>query len=352
VLGDWGAALVRAGRPVRLFDAGDRLAHTFGGLVASWEHLLALPVYIDGRVQQWVWVVTRDGQKLSAVDMGRAMLIANLVGTHLSRFSDIRRLERAKAWIDRELQQVADLQRLLLPQRESQITAMTYAANFRASESVGGDYYDIVALSHLYGTRHRPGEADFWGVMIADSAGHGAAAAVEVAMFDAILRTYRAADPMSAAAGVFNYANPHIFTRRQRGTFMTACAMNYLPDEQRLVYCNAGHPPPLIRPSGRDTVYPLEGASGIPLGVERNYRWENAETTFRPGDTAVLYTDGVVEARSPAGEAFGVPRLCALIEQHRGPPQALLRDIEAAVDHHLGGAARVDDQTVIVVTQS
>ncbi len=319
------------------------------GVSNDYLSMAILPVFLDGRADQKILLFGTTPDQFQKLDLDQALLYANLAGSYLARKREVDGLQEANRWIQKELDQLARLQRLLLPRRETEIKGMRFAASYRVCEQVGGDYYDVARLRRAFGNDQPPDAPDNWGVMIADSAGHGAAAAVEVAMYDAILRTYRAPFPEAGAAEVFNYANQYLFTRVIRGTFLTAFGMGFRPPAERLIYASAGHPPPLLKRTGAEQAEQLVGSAGIPLGVAKEYRWENTTCLFYPGDIVVLYTDGVIEARSPAGEEFGMERFTRLVDEHRGDPETLIATIERAVDAHQQGIARKDDQTVIVV---
>ena len=187
-----------------------------------------------------------------------------------------------------------------------------------------------------------------WGAIIADVSGHGPAAAVEVAMLDAILRTYP--NLSGGPAGVLNYANRHFFSRQIRGNYITAFAANYDPQISRLTYTNAGHNPPLLKRND-GTVFTefLDASDGIPLGVDPAHTWVNVEIPMVTGDVLVLYTDGVTEARGSDGEHFGPERLKALVETSDPVPQTVLKALKQALMQHRQGTPPKDDQTIVVI---
>jgi len=254
-----------------------------------------------------------------------------------------------------ELKQIATLQRLLLPKDDIKIKGVDVAASFRACDQAGGDYYDLVAMTEIFEPGSEPRENDFWGAMIADSAGHGASAAVEVAMFDAILRTINPANSniSDGPAGVFNYTNPYLFTRLIRGTFITAFVAGYNPDSETISYSCAGHPPALLyRRDNKNPVEPIEldQSNGIPLGVIKDFEWSNVIVPFLQNDLLLFYTDGLLEAANPDGEQFGLSRLKQLIvEYYDLPSKEIVGKIETAIDGFQESDDRKDDQTLLIL---
>ncbi len=267
---------------------------------------------------------------------------------HLAEIRKLRRrLMKANSLIRRDLEQVAEVQRKLLPPENHSVPGITLAASYTPFVSAGGDYYDIVPLLPDAENAGQLAIYPRWGAIIADVSGHGPAAAVEVAMLDAILRTYP--NLSGGPANVLNYANRHFFSRQIRGSFITAFAANYDPQTSRLTYTNAGHNPPLLKHSSSLLTEFLDASDGIPLGVDPAHTWVNVEIPMVTGDILVLYTDGVTEARNPEGEHFGPERLKALIETCTPEPQTILTTIKQALVNHRQGTAPSDDQTLVVI---
>ncbi len=206
-------------------------------------------------------------------------------------------------------------------------------------------------LSHLF-PDYVDGGADNWGMMVGDVSGHGAAAAMEAVQFDAILRTYRGDEAPGGPAGALTYANRHFFSRRQRPHFMTVFGIGVRADQRGARYVNGGHLPAILRRG--DALHWLGAGddAGIPLGVLREHRWDNAETAVLPGDVLVAYTDGITEARDRDGAMFGAERLAALVALGDPTPAAVVDRVRSALFEHQGGDTGADDQTLIVVRQS
>jgi sigma-B regulation protein RsbU (phosphoserine phosphatase) len=304
---------------------------------------MVIPIYLDGRISRWVLVSGIAEHQFASVDLEQAVLLANLAGTYMARIEETEALARANSWIKKELNDIARIHGLLLPQEKVAIKGTSYASYFQSCDTAGGDYFDIVNLSDLIFKNAGDGKADSWGVIIADASGHGAAAAVEVAMFDAILRTYRAGQN-DGPASVFNYTNHYFFTRKLRGSYITALIMSYDPQTATLTYANAGHPPALLlSPDGQLQV--LQHAD-IPLGVEQEWQWQNMQISLEPGTLIVTYTDGITEAMSPDKEQFGMERLCNIVQQCSGVDDCIAR-VRAAIETHQGGGKQTDDHALL-----
>jgi len=142
-----------------------------------------------------------------------------------------------------------------------------------------------------------------------------------------------------------------MFTRQIRGGFTTVFLVNYDADRETLVYASAGHPPALVKfADASKGSRLLECGGGIPLGIEPDHEWASETMQFGRQDLLVLYTDGAIEAESPAGEQFGVGGLRQVIENSRSrDPRALLAEILASLDRHSANAPGADDCTIVVV---
>jgi serine phosphatase RsbU (regulator of sigma subunit) len=130
--------------------------------------------------------------------------------------------------------------------------------------------------------------------------------------------------------------------------FVTAVLAELDLASGQLRWCLAGHPPPLLLRRGK-IVKTLESDVGLPLGL--GVHAAAATEALEPGDKVVLYTDGVVEARSADGEFFGIDRLVDLIgraEVAQNPPPETLRQLVHAILAHQYGQLQ-DDATAVLV---
>jgi sigma-B regulation protein RsbU (phosphoserine phosphatase) len=131
------------------------------------------------------------------------------------------------------------------------------------------------------------------------------------------------------------------------GLFITMFCARYEPATGVLRFSSGGHNPPLLRTTaGIEELDP----DGMPAGLMGEVEYEEHERVLRAGDQLLLYTDGCVEARDPAGVQFGLERLVELMEHAPDAPDVLVRDIYAAVDHYTEGHNSQDDLTLVALT--
>jgi serine phosphatase RsbU (regulator of sigma subunit) len=144
----------------------------------------------------------------------------------------------------------------------------------------------------------------------------------------------------------------------EAGLFATALLLTYFAPADRLVTCNAGHPPPLWYRSDKrswqrlehDTPDRLQSASNLPLGVISPTHYHQFVVPLAKGDLILVYTDSLVEAADPHGRQLGEQGLLELVRsldvQHPGAfPEALLE----GVSRHRGDAPSEDDVTVLLL---
>lgn len=208
--------------------------------------------------------------------------------------------ERAR--IEQELHTAQYMQRALLPKEVPLLPGWQLAPFYRPAREVGGDFYDFL-----------PFEDGQLGIIIGDVTGKGVPAALVMATTCTMLRT--AAQGTSSPGEVLARVNDLLCARIPPGMFVTCFYAMLDPGSGRLYYANAGHEWPYQRHSG--CVSELQ-ATGMPLGMFPEMRYDEQEVSLAPGESLLLYSDGLVEAHNPRRDMFGLPHLKALIEAHAG----------------------------------
>jgi sigma-B regulation protein RsbU (phosphoserine phosphatase) len=309
---------------------------------------LAVPVANAGELSHWLVFGSTLPARFDRVDLERILLHVNLATSLIVRPIALRDLTRETERQRTEIESLADIQKLLLPDNPH-IRGLDYAVHWQPAATAAGDYYEMSNLSEVAAPEIlATADADVWGVIVGDVSGHGVAAAAEAMQFDAILRTFEGGGG-EPPANVISYVNRYFFSRRSRGHFMTVFALLYRPEVRTLSFLSAGHPPLLLRRDGEVAL--LGEADQIPLGVLRDFAYANNTHDTRNGDVFVLYTDGIVEARDARGREFGIDRLRRLVAEADPdtPPQILCDRLVAAVHEHQGGTIGHDDQTLLVL---
>jgi phosphoserine phosphatase RsbU/P len=222
----------------------------------------------------------------------------------------------------------------LLPRQVPQLASLDIAAVNKPWHEVGGDYYDFIPI-----------DGERWGIVVADVVGKGVSAALLVSSLRASLHSLARSE--LALRSVFRKANHFFRESFSQDQFVTVFYAEMDVKAGRLIYINAGHPPPLLL-RARGTVECLEGG-GPPVGLfeEPGYKEEFAE--LRSGDLLAIYTDGIPEAFNSAGEDYGRDRLAAAVAHSSKTKavaicQAVVEDVAA-----FSGPQGFDDQTLVII---
>ncbi len=252
----------------------------------------------------------------------------------LLRFGRVLEGARRTARARRESEMAREVQSSLLPREDPLSPGIEAAAACVPAPDGGGDHYGYLA--------------DPFGVLVAEVSGSGIGAAVAMAGARALLRAEAARAPSPAAAlGATN----HLLARdlQPAGAHATAFLARYNPAQRRLSYASAGHPPALLW-RGADGRFERLEASGLALGIFENATYEQGEAILDPGDLVVLFTDGIIETRSPEGETFAPERICQTVMRHRRErPRTILYRLLEAVEAFRAGQPQTDDLTVVVL---
>ena len=245
-----------------------------------------------------------------------------------------------KERLEQELRIAHDAQMKLLPKAMPQIAGLSFDAVSVTANEVGGDYYDFF---HVGDGR--------LGVVIGDVSGKGPSAAFYMAEVKGVMEAL-AGDAQSPAA-MLTAANRIIYRNFDRSTFISLIYGIIDAELCCFTFCRAGHCPAYYYNAGLDVVQRLE-PRGLGIGLDAGSIFEKTLETMRidllPGDAFLLYTDGVTEARNPAGEEFGEERLAVAFEEVKEKnPQEIKKYILHRIYSFFDGANAYDDLTFLVI---
>jgi phosphoserine phosphatase RsbU/P len=244
-------------------------------------------------------------------------------------------LEKQKQ--DREMNIAMNVQRALLPLEMPQPPNWEFFASYDSAQAVGGDYYDCMFLPD--GKRIC--------VAFGDVAGKGVPASLVMSRINSVVNNVMAfVDDVADAA---MRINNQMCAKAVEGRFVTFVLGVIDPATGDMTMVNAGHMPMMIRKTDGNIEEFGEEAIGVPLGVMEDYPYEVVRRTIQPGETCVIYTDGVSEAMNPKSDLYGVERLRQLVHASpAGKAEELGKTILADVRKHASGRAQNDDITIMV----
>ena len=245
--------------------------------------------------------------------------------------------ERISRELDAELASVERVQREFLPKILPDTEGFKWAVYYNASTHAGGDYYDFFAL---------PGSRT--GVIIADVSGHGAPAAVIMAMARLLLHTYPG--EIHPPSTVFDALNRHLFGNLISGNFVTAFYAVLEPDTRKLTFSNAGHCHPLLARVKDGSVERLSTQGGLPFGIMLDGGYSEDSVSLNPGDVLVFYTDCLYEATNKKRDAYGMERIeSSLTRSMSGSVLEIKEAILGDFHDFCEGVDLKDDLTLLVL---
>lgn len=246
-----------------------------------------------------------------------------------------RELLAQQKW-EQELQTARVVQQHLLAREFPVVKDLVVQATNIPAHHIGGDFYDVFRLSDTQ-----------MGVVVGDVSGKGIPGAL--LMIQCMNDVRRAVQVGRTPADILSYVNDRVATHSTRGMFVTL--MYAVVDTERGVveYANAGHLPALHVHGDTGAAEFIGRAEEAPLGPLPGVRYDSRSLPFAAGDSLLLFTDGVVEAKNPAGEEFGFERLRGLYDSAGPASDSLLGPVLTSVQAFADSQPQHDDLTLLGV---
>ncbi len=270
---------------------------------------------------------------------------------------------------EHEMEIARQIQASFLPDELPQLPGWEIAAGFQPARHVAGDFYDVFPL--LQGRR--------LGLVVGDVCGKGVGAALYMALFRTLLRAFAqqhhplrwmdalAGDDLAGSDGASRRAFPSLGatalksavdltndyianTHASADMFATLFFGVLDPASGALVYVNAGHElPVVVNPAG---IKARLATTGPAVGMLPDISFDTCEAQIEPGDTVLVFTDGVTDALDPAEDRFGFERLRALLMRPSASAAELLDRVQAGVQAHMASAQQFDDITLLAIRRA
>ncbi|NLT74569.1 MAG: SpoIIE family protein phosphatase [Chloroflexi bacterium] len=325
-----------AQQPERVSVRAERVAELLGEPAPEYEMtMLALPLRAHKHDLGILFVSFPSSEE--GPTTRRMAILTGIAGQTALAISGMRLYERSisQERMEHEMRLAGEIQASFLPERCPQIPGWDIAVEWLAARGVSGDYYDLIEFPD-----------GRLGVSIADVSDKGVAAALYMALSRTVLRA--AAHDGLGPAETLQRANDVLLQESRSGMFITLIYAIIEPTTGIVRFARAGHNPLLhVRSDGTDAW--LEPA-GMALGILPELFLSEGALILEPGDSLVLYTDGVTEAWDGSGEEFGMKRLClAARASAAGHAADVIAEIHGAVKAFAGANAQSDDFTILVV---
>jgi sigma-B regulation protein RsbU (phosphoserine phosphatase) len=240
--------------------------------------------------------------------------------------------------LENDLELAQRVQKMLLPPEAPDIPGLEIAAYSRPAQYVGGDYFDFVDFSN--GSH---------GLAIADVAGHGVSASLQMASIQALLRAL--VPVYTSPAEVMSQVHKLYIHNMRFDSFVTFFLGAFDSSTKTLAFCNAGHQPPLVlrNPGSSEGSVDMLWPTGAAIGLIEEAEFGEKIVKLHEKDLLVMYTDGVTEAVNRQNHEFGRERLTALSWQlQRMPTKQGVQTMRQALGKFSEGQPFADDITMVL----
>ena len=305
---------------------------------ASIRSLLCVPMMIKSELKGVLTVYNKkDGKQFSDEDQRLLAIIA----AQSAQVVENARLYESEATLLRmkeEIRLAARIQTDLLPSSAPLIEGYDVAGTSVPAQVVGGDYFDFI-----------PTDDNRMAVCLGDVSGKGLPASLLMANVQATLRGQTLLNVSPKVC--IQRANKLLYLSTSPEKFVTLFYAILDPKLHRLSFSNAGHDNPfLLAADGR--VQRLR-TGGVVLSILEDFPYEEETVSLDPGDTLVVYSDGITEATNPSEVQFGEERLAKVIQDHQQESASgLVECIIKEANAFAAGKAQADDMTLLVVKRN
>ncbi len=316
-------------------ETDERFAHAQSILSSGIRSLVAAPLLdAEGSLGMVALNSRVHKRQFDEEDME---LLVSLASVAALRIRNVALAEEAaeRRLLEEELRLARQIQVGLLPSALPEVPGYDFHGGNFPSRGVSGDYYKVEGRND--GTE--------FVVMIADVSGKGIGASLLTASLEAL-----AAGPIEVGQTTDDICSKvcrRLFHRTPPAKYATMLLGILDPKSHIFTFTNAGHNPGLLVHADGD-VEQL-GPTGLPIGLMEVGNYTRKELDFTPGDTLVLYTDGITEAENPAAEEYGMDRLIESCVAHRKLSLTeMSKKIQHDLDEFADGVPYADDRTLVL----
>ncbi len=329
---------VKTGKAVFIRDSrqDERLRANVADDILFVSSLVVVPLVVRNRALGALSVIKRaENQFFEERDFQHLTTLAEFASITIDNlYTYIEVLEKRE--IEREVDIAAQIQQKLLPAEIPELESAELAVYTMPAKGVSGDYYDVFRL-----------EKDKLGIAICDVAGKGIPAALVMVMIRSVLHLI--VSPERDTAATLNWINRGITGRIDLDHFATFAFVIYDEKSREILYSNAAHLPLLVYRQASGSLFKVD-TQGLPIGIEKESRYEQKKFRIEKGDLVLLYTDGILEAMNPSGAQYGLDGLKRMVETNsRLSAKEMVAAIRDDLRRFVGTARQHDDQTLLVM---
>jgi len=299
------------------------------------KSLLSVPLVCKGELIGVLNLFNKKSNGEFSADDQRMLTIIGSQSAHVIENARLYEQEKHLIEIEKDLVVAHSIQQRLLPKGKPSISGFDVAGASYSAKDVGGDYFDFIKLDN-----------ERWFITLGDVSGKGISASLlmshlQATIWNQAMNNDNVIDAISKANNVLHHNTPS-------NKFVTLFGGILDSKTRTYSYVNAGHNFPFhFKKDGSVSTF-REG--GLVLGMMPDMIYEAGNAVIAPGETVVIYSDGVTEARSPAGNMFGEAKLEELVKSSEAQTaKELANTIYNEVKAFEAGADQDDDITVVVI---
>lgn len=329
-------AVVKSGQPVNVPDVS-KDPRFFGGVDKKsgfqTRSILAVPMLNQGRVIGVLEVLNPIGRDaFTDIDLEPFEAFAAMATTAIERARMSEKI-RNQDRIEQELNIARQIQKSFLPhQNPCSDDCIRTRAFYEPAREVSGDFYDFLECSD-----------EHFIVLIADVSGKGVPAALQMARATSQIRAV--APSCSAPSELMSRVNAFLCANPIGGIFITMSCAFFDRKRRIMKLASAGHHSPLWMRDGQFLSVPA--GEGIPLGIMELANYTDVEMELKSGDLFLFFTDGLLEARDPFREEYGLDRVKQVLLSNPPDPDQLIVKLVSNVNDFMKDAPRHDDLTLV-----
>ncbi len=299
----------------------------------------------EGQVQSTCKRTRKDGSFVDVELLALPIIVAEEKIGFIAIYHDLteiktieRELRKKNDKMSRELALAGEIQASFLPRNLPNIKGWQISSILKSASETSGDFFDIRYLPN--------GNLS---ILIADVIDKGVGAALFMSLCWSLFRII--SDRFETKPHrVFSEINRRILTDTKSGQFVTVFYGVLDPKTGEFIYCSAGHCPIYIIKNNKSKDYLRLTNTGMPIGIEKNEKWDQKNALLEEGDFMVLYTDGIIEGENQEGEFYGEKRLRKVLQENSGESaEAIKKHILEDLHKFLGNRPQSDDIALIVI---
>jgi phosphoserine phosphatase RsbU/P len=297
------------------------------------KSMITVPLKVGERITGVAQVINRlDNKPFDSDDLELFIALCGLAAIAIDNAKLHKSLMEKQRFVT-DMQFARTVQESFLPQKNPEITNFKFSSHYTSAQEVGGDFYDFIQL-----------DKERIGIVIGDVAGKGVPAALFMAKLGSDLRTLAFTEKCPATA--LEKLNDLLVERSRRGMFVTLLYVELNSRNGSLTIANAGHLPPIVKKAD-GLVKKLSASGSSPLGILAGMKLGLETGSIDCGDTVILYTDGIIEAKNAREELYGYDRFEACIRNSSSDSDIMKAGIIDDVNRFTGLSPQHDDMTLV-----